>query len=245
MKSARYVLAILIIAIPTSAALAIPIALENATADHSQVNFSATAAITGGVSPTTVGTGVANGWAIDPDEGQDSTAVFQTVPNVGSGVLTRLTFTLYQEYDDLENLGHFLLSVTTDNRSTYADGLQNGGNVGVGTWTQLVPLTAVASGGQTLTIEPDNSILASGASSQTIYTITATTTLANITGIRLQALTDPSFVRNGPGNNPGNGNFVVQQITLDATVVPEPSSLALCGLGTLGLYAGTRGRRKV
>jgi hypothetical protein len=94
---------------------------------------------------------------------------------------------------------------------------------------QLTPLTALASNGATLSIQGDNSILASGTSpTESVYTITAATPLTSITGLRLQVLEDPSLPANGPGRQPTNGNFVLQELEVDAVnVVPEPGSLLL------------------
>jgi hypothetical protein len=110
--------------------------------------------------------------------------------------------------------------------------LQSGGDV-TATWTQLTPLTALATGGATLNMQGDNSILASGTNpAASVYTITATTTQNNITGIRLEALEDPSLPSNGPGRQPTNGNFVLQELQVDAVaLVPEPASAALVMLG--------------
>jgi len=105
-------------------------------------------------------------------------------------------------------------------------------------WTFLHPLTAVATGGATLTINADGSILAGGPSPTTsTYTVTALTFLTGITGIRLEVLADASLPTNGPGRQPTNGNFVLSQLTLDgAAAIPEPSSISLLFAGSaLGL----------
>ena len=75
------------------------------------------------------------------------------------------------------------------------------------------PLSA-SSGNSTnkavLTPQPDRSIIVSGNADKTIYTVTAKTSLNNITGIRLEALSDPNLPSKGPGLA-DNGNFVVTE----------------------------------
>jgi mono/diheme cytochrome c family protein len=64
-----------------------------------------------------------------------------------------------------------------------------------------------STGGATLTKQADGSILASGANPDfDTYVFVANTTLRDITGIRLEALAHPSFVKGGPGRA-GNGNI--------------------------------------
>jgi tetratricopeptide (TPR) repeat protein/serine/threonine protein kinase/formylglycine-generating enzyme required for sulfatase activity len=81
-------------------------------------------------------------------------------------------------------------------------------------WTALDPLEMTSAGGTTLTKQPDGSILASGAGPSTdTYTITCTTNLKGITGLRLEALPDPSLPQNGPGRY-SSGNFHLSEIRL-------------------------------
>jgi hypothetical protein len=75
------------------------------------------------------------------------TAVFQTVPDLGPSLLT---FTMYfNDPNPGHLLGRFRLSVTTDDRSTYADGLPVGGNV-TANWTVLTDLTVDGPAGNDL-----------------------------------------------------------------------------------------------
>ena len=130
-------------------------------------------------------------------------------------------------------LGHFRLSVTTDDRSTFCDGLPTGGDV-TANWTVLDPSSLSTSSGEILTDLPDHSIMVSGPLLNTdVFTITAPTTLAGITGIRLEALTDPSLPFNGPGRQPDNGNFVLSEFSVSIAPIPEPSALALLTDGIL------------
>src|SRR5687768_13767233 len=78
-----------------------------------------------------------------------------------------------------------------------------------GRWTPLTPKDATATNGVVLRSMPDGSILASGPNPPlTAYTVTGTTTVAQITGVRIEAVPDPSLPRGGPGRD-GYGHFRV------------------------------------
>lgn len=205
------------------------LALQMATATFSQSdfgNFSASTAVDGSL-------GNSLGWAIYPAIA-DQTAVFETATDAGFAGGTLLTFTLSQLFGGQHTIGHLRLSATTDDRSTFADGLQTGGDVAAN-WTVLSPFSATATNGALLTIQSGRSILASGPSPDTsVYTITAGTLLTGITGFRLEALTDSSLPFGGPGRQPTNGNFVLTESQVDAVVAtPEPSVLASTAIGVL------------
>jgi hypothetical protein len=69
-------------------------------------------------------------------------------------------------------------------------------------WTPLVPSHATATNGVALTRLEDGSLLASGDNPKlTSYEVTADTPLQAITGVRLEALPDPSLPRRGPGRD--------------------------------------------
>jgi hypothetical protein len=220
-------------------ALAAPVALNplTAAATFSQANFAFAEAVDGDLG----GSLVSNGWALSPQI-IDQTGVVETVADVVGPLGTTFTFTLTQNFTNFHTLGRFRLSVTTDNRADFADGLQTGGDV-TANWTQLTPTSAVATNGASLTIQGDNSILASGTNPDTsVYTVTASTTLNNITGFRIEALEDPSLPANGPGRQPGNGNFVLQELQVDAVqIIPEPASAAL--VTAAGFFLLPRRRR--
>ncbi|MBS0262976.1 MAG: PEP-CTERM sorting domain-containing protein [Planctomycetes bacterium] len=230
---------------PSRSTCAGMVTLQNATATYSQQpplsgNWFVSYAIDG---DSTSG-GLGSGWAVGrnndiaDDSALSETAVFETASDVGSGTGTELTFTLYQQLTVVSqhNIGRFRLSATTDSRSQFADGLQSGGDV-TANWVVLTPLSATSTGGTTLTVQGDQSILASGPNPNTsIYSVTVTTNLTGITGFRLEVLEDPSLPKNGPGRS-FTGNFVLTEFTVDAvTAVPEPSSLGLFALfSALGL----------
>jgi hypothetical protein len=205
------------------------IQLQNATATYSQPFFPISTAI-----DSSFDHGF-NGWAIVDSLNLSNstiaqTAVFETVSNTPAGAPTLLTFHLHQLFNPtmrpnpVHLVGRFRLSATTDDRSTFADGLDTGGDVSAN-WTVLTPLSYTSSGGSTLTALGDNSILAGGMLPDTdVYTITALTSLSEITGFRLEVLEDPSLPTDGPGRQPTNGNFVLTEFTVDAEVVPEATA---------------------
>jgi hypothetical protein len=83
-------------------------------------------------------------------------------------------------------------------------------------WTPLTPQEATATNGAILRVQTDGSVLASGANPPlTSYTVTATAKLSPITGIRIEALPDPSLPRGGPGRD-GYGHFRVTGLRVSA-----------------------------
>ncbi len=91
-------------------------------------------------------------------------------------------------------------------------------------WTQWKPLTpsaaeADARSGLKLAVEAGGTVLASGPSKATVYTIAIPLEKgATLTGLQIEALTDERLPGYGPGLN-ANGNFVVSEIS--ATFLPE------------------------
>jgi PEP-CTERM motif len=222
------------------------VVLKNATATFSQDPLGGcpcppSQAIDGII--TTGNPGIPNGWAIDHFPNNDptqefttsETAVFQTVPDLGPSLLK---FKMYFfDPNPHHLLGRFRLSVTTDDRSTYADGLPVGGNV-TANWRALRDLSVEGPQEMTFSELADDSVLAGGiVAAQGLYEVSAVTNLSGITGIRLEALTDPSLPHGGGPGFAANGNFVLSEIQLDAAPVPEPAALlmALIGLAALGL----------
>ena len=75
--------------------------------------------------------------------------------------------------------------------------------------------------GATLTRLPDGSVLAGGRNPAVdTYTVEATTALSGITGLRLEAIPDPSLPHHGPGRDRVSGNFLLDAIRL--STAPEP-----------------------
>ncbi|WP_339729428.1 PSD1 and planctomycete cytochrome C domain-containing protein [uncultured Gimesia sp.] len=92
-------------------------------------------------------------------------------------------------------------------------------------WSVLQPETVDAKQNTTLKILPDRSILAAGENPgrAEIYTITFKTDLQKISGIRLEALTDPSLPKNGPGRSP-SGDFELTMLTVKTTSLQDPAA---------------------
>ena len=89
-------------------------------------------------------------------------------------------------------------------------------------WTPLVPQRAAATNGVVLKVQPDGSVLASGPNpALTSYTITADTTVTGITGLRIEAVPDPSLPKGGPGRD-GYGHFRVTGVHVDAAPAGTP-----------------------
>ncbi len=169
-----------------------------------------------------------NGWAIF-NNGVTSaqTAVFETVTDQ---TLPGLKITMVQNHGNPGHLiGRFRWSVTSDDRSLFADGLQNGGDV-TANWTVLTPVSVTAPAPLSSTILGDGSILmaTSGSLTTATYEITFAEALTSVTGFRLEAMEDASLPTGGPGLFP-NGNFVINEITAEA--VPEPLTLLAVGAG--------------
>lgn len=153
---------------------------------------------------------------------QPETAVFETVSDIGTVGGTRLTVRMIQEWGTVHTIGRFRLSVTSADRSLFADGLAANGNIGPDSiWTVLKPRSCSSANGATMTLLADDSILVGGATPSTdTYTIMANTNMVRVTGLRLETLHDPSLPYNGPGRHP-YGNFVLTELTLDATPSPK------------------------
>jgi len=210
--------------------------LQNATATASRSpDYPPSAAIDGSLTEDA-------GWSL-PQGGQPAAIAFQTTEDLGYSGGTTLTFALRQGrslgvYPNC-HLGLFRLSVTTAERRTFADGLANGGNVGTN-WNILVPTSFSATGGAALALQADSSLLATGTfdGTDTVYTITAQTMLTNITGFRLEALTNASLPRGGPGLS-DSGNFVLQEFQVFAAPVVPGLPILLSDAASQEIAAGS------
>ena len=213
------------------------VALQNATASYSQTNPS----LPGLWDPYKTIDGAASGaftsWAIYRDNGiQAESIVWETQSDLTLNGSQALRFELSQQ-DYIpspgHNLGRFRLSYTTVDRSQFADGLANAGDVSAN-WVLITPGSVNSSGGETMTLLPDSSVLVSGSlSAYPTYTVMATLGVSGITGFRMEALKDESLPFGGPGRENTAGNFHLSEFSV--AVVPEPSTipLLLAGLGIL------------
>jgi hypothetical protein len=235
MRPSALFLCAILLALACSPAFGTQVFLANATATRSQAagTFDVSTSIDG----VTSAGGPSSGWAIDDGTTSTEVAVYETVADQSAPLGFLLTFTLYNNYLTTpgHNLGNFRFSVTSDDRSTFADGQQSGGDV-TATWTILTPTSASATNGITLTILGDDSVLACCESAvNTVYTVTALfPSAATITGIRLEALANAALPDSGPGLY-SNGNFVLTELVVDAVALPEPGSSTLILLGGAAL----------
>lgn len=209
--------------------------LQNATATYSQEGMPVSLAINGNPAQ-------ADGWALwdGLHAVTAQTAAFETVADIDNPGGTELTFSLLQNWGGF-TIRRFRLSVTTDDRSEFADGLPGGGDV-TANWTVLSPFSYSSVAGASLSKRGDDSVVAGppGFPGVDTYIVTANTSLRGITGFRLEVMEDPDNPDIGPGY--GNlYNLVLNEFTVDATPIPEPSGLGV--LAALGLVAFSSWRR--
>jgi hypothetical protein len=209
-----------------------PVPLQNASATFSQTfdgGYLASEMLDGFFGP-------GNGWAVfNGGVTSAQTAVMETVTDLTAPAVQ---FDLHQFHGTNHTLGRFRFSVTTDDRATFADGLSSSGDVSAN-WTVLALTGAALPAGINFSVLGDGSILIAGANPATaIYSLTFNLPFGGVTGVRLEALEDPSLPTGGPGRQT-NGNFVVSELVA-TSIIPTPAAAALLGLG--GLVA-TRRRR--
>jgi mono/diheme cytochrome c family protein len=83
-------------------------------------------------------------------------------------------------------------------------------------WTPMRIIGATATNGVVLSPQPDGSMLASGDNpSTTTYVVTVEIPMTGITGIRLEALPDPSLPKGGPGRD-AYGHFRITGIRVES-----------------------------
>jgi hypothetical protein len=90
-------------------------------------------------------------------------------------------------------------------------------------WANAQLVSAVSTGGATLTIQPDGSALASGENpDKDDFVYTLRTDATDLRLVLLEALTDPSLPKGRVGRAP-NGNVVMTGVEAEATSVADPS----------------------
>jgi WD40 repeat protein len=85
---------------------------------------------------------------------------------------------------------------------------------GKSAWTTVDAKEMKSKIGTKLAKEKDGIIFASGKNGKDTFTVTAETTMKNLTGLRLEALPDKRLPKGGPGRAPGDGNFVLTELEL-------------------------------
>ena len=98
-------------------------------------------------------------------------------------------------------------------------------------WEATTVIKAVSQGKAKMNINAkDNSVLVNGPNpDKDTYTVTVTSKLSNITGLRLEVLPDDSLPGKGPGRA-GNGNFVLHEFTVKAAPTDKPMDSKPVGL---------------
>jgi hypothetical protein len=197
------------------------VTLQNGTATFSEVsNRTPREAVDNDFTDSNEGWSILNGSSTSAQ-----TAVWETASDVDPGVVL---FQLHFAFGTPDHtLGRFRLSVTNADRSTFADGLDRGGDVSAA-WTVLAnPVVVSDDPNMTFTVLPDHSVLAASPSglSRVIYTVVAANTLSRTTGVRLEALEHPSLPGSGPGLDPSSGNFVLTELAMDNLPYDGPAGL--------------------
>jgi hypothetical protein len=96
-------------------------------------------------------------------------------------------------------------------------------------WQALDPTELKSTAGATFTKQDDKTIVVSGALAKDVYTISAPLMLKEITGLRLEAISDASLPAKGPGRAQ-NGNFVVSELKLSIAAKSDPSQPKMLAL---------------
>ena len=69
--------------------------------------------------------------------------------------------------------------------------------------------------------QDDGSVFVGGRSAKGSYIVKAATDLSNITGVRVEALSDTRLPKKGPGRAPNDGNFVLTELEVQAEPVKD------------------------
>ena len=89
-------------------------------------------------------------------------------------------------------------------------------------WTPLDMQSGKSTAGATFAKQADKSIIVGGKLAKDTQTFTFHTDLAGITGVKLEAMTDPKLPAKGPGRAQ-NGNFVLSEFKISAAAKAEPA----------------------
>ncbi len=89
-------------------------------------------------------------------------------------------------------------------------------------WTVLKPEAVKSRDGATLTPQADHSVLSGGtAPDRDVYTVTLSSELKGVTGVRIEVLTDDMLPHKGPGRQ-DNGNLHVSEVRVTAAPKGKP-----------------------
>ena len=91
----------------------------------------------------------------------------------------------------------------------YSKGISKWENLDLGKVTSQMP-------GVKFENQKDGSVFVGGRSAKGSYVVNTTTHLSSITGVRVEAMTDPRLPKKGPGRSPGDGNFVLTELEVHA-----------------------------
>jgi len=160
------------------------------------------------------GLGQGESWVVEPE---------LTLPTSEQAIQSQATS------EELERL-RITLDTATPELDTAQDIWETEVQQAHNTWTTLTPIEYKSAGGATLTRLIDDSILASGLNPEAdTYTITATTEIRRITGIRLELLEDPSLPASGPGRDE-EGNFFLSKFDVVIAPIDSPALSATLSL---------------
>jgi hypothetical protein len=193
-----------------------------------------------GLSPSEMINGVfsgVNGWAVfnfATGQTEAADALFTIASPLAAGQYN-LIFKIYQDYlggPSGQLLGDFALAYTTASSPTLSSAQ---------TPVSIQGETSI--NGTTFSLLSPGELLTSNPAADDTYIISASIdSTAPITGIFLDAIQNPTLPFDGPGQY-SNGNFLVNQFTLDQTPLPAALPLFATALGGLCLL-GWRGKRK-
>ncbi len=213
------------------------IALTNARADFSQAGYLVAHAID--ADPGT-------GWGIGLDAKQPGSArqaVFELAePLTLDGGVLRIT--LDQQHGGHHTLGRFrlLAGSLSAGRGAAAERLatmrrrhlraeqaawQASRETEVADWRVLRPTAFTSEKQATMRAQDDQSILVTGnRPTRDVYTVSYDTDVAGITGFRLEVMADPRLPNHGPGRGSatGDGNFMLNEMTVTAVPVNQPDA---------------------
>jgi hypothetical protein len=124
-----------------------------------------------------------------------------------------------QQVQRQQRLEHILAEATSE---------PSGQTTGPPAWQVLAVTRFESAGGASGTIQPDQSVLVSGAAPATdTYTVIMETALTEMSGLRLEALTDPSLPGQGPGRtDEKRPNFILHEVEVTAEPLAAASDVS-------------------